>query len=169
MVVVFQYFADTLEAVTAEARRDGRWDAGILDLGTGCASVEKEETRVFLGRAEAGSHRVELHTVRVERGLNWDEAWDIYLDHSEEGDGFYLSAAQPPSVALVVGAGRKALGTAARLYNLYRPNTGVQHALENLESVRKRGLKWVPAEDAKGVRSLTIRLHSLLITHRRVL
>lgn len=41
---------------------------------------------------EAASGYIELHTVKLERGLSWDEAEKIWSENcSGEHDGFYLT------------------------------------------------------------------------------
>ena len=52
------------------------------DLGTGGDQVRKLETRIFLGRAEKGSFRVEINKIGVERGIPWEDAYAIYMQHN---------------------------------------------------------------------------------------
>lgn len=44
--------------------------------------MRKLETRVFLGRVEKGSFRVEIHKIGVERGVSWEDAYAIFQEHS---------------------------------------------------------------------------------------
>ena len=104
---IFQFFSDVMAAVILEAKRNGRWDLGILDLGSGVgggAGLEQLEsdapkladTRLFeLASDEAARNRrvVEMHTVLVERGLDWERALAIYEASRQKGvsAGFYLS------------------------------------------------------------------------------
>lgn len=46
--------------------------------------ARKLETRVFLGRVERGSYRVEIHKIGVERGVSWEDAYAVWKDHHEE-------------------------------------------------------------------------------------
>ncbi len=62
----------------------------FLDLGTGGDEVKKLETRVFLGRMDAGSYRTELVKIQIERGMPWPDAFEIYMEHKGEDDGFYF-------------------------------------------------------------------------------
>ena len=55
------------------------------DLGMGGDEARKLETRVFLGRLELGSYRVEIHKIGVERGVSWEDAFAIWKDHHDEG------------------------------------------------------------------------------------
>uniref|UniRef100_H3C2A9 Strawberry notch helicase C domain-containing protein n=1 Tax=Tetraodon nigroviridis TaxID=99883 RepID=H3C2A9_TETNG len=87
---LFQYFSDTLAAVIQEAKRNGRYDMGILDLGSGDEKVKKLDCRKFLTPGYTTSGHVELHTVSVERGMSWEEATHIWADQNGPDDGFYV-------------------------------------------------------------------------------
>ena len=60
---LFTYFSASLTAIILEAKRSGRWDMGILDLGSGGESVKKMETKTFVGSTSANTARTELTTV----------------------------------------------------------------------------------------------------------
>uniref|UniRef100_A0A7N8YGC8 Protein strawberry notch homolog 1 n=1 Tax=Mastacembelus armatus TaxID=205130 RepID=A0A7N8YGC8_9TELE len=60
---LFQYFSDTLAAVIQEAKKNGRYDMGILDLGSGDEKVKKVDCRRFLTPGYTTSGHVELYTV----------------------------------------------------------------------------------------------------------
>lgn len=65
---LFQYFADTLTAVVQNAKKNGRYDMGILDLGSGDEKVRKSDVKKFLTPGYSTSGHVELYTISVERG-----------------------------------------------------------------------------------------------------
>uniref|UniRef100_A0AAQ4Q0Y2 Protein strawberry notch homolog 1 n=1 Tax=Gasterosteus aculeatus aculeatus TaxID=481459 RepID=A0AAQ4Q0Y2_GASAC len=88
---LFQYFSDTLAAVILEAKKSGRYDMGILDLGNGDEKVKKVDCRKFLTPGYTTSGHVELYTVSVERGMSWEEATHAWADQSGPDDGFYAS------------------------------------------------------------------------------
>lgn len=108
---IFQFFSDVMAAVILEAKRSGRWDLGILDLGSSGSDQEAPtlvDTRLFeLANLEDSSitttcssnsskRVVEMHTVLVERGLDWERASAIYESSRQKGlsAGFYLSNVQ---------------------------------------------------------------------------
>lgn len=92
---LFQYFSDTLAAVIQEAKRNGRYDMGILgeagflrslhgesapdgndlllvlDLGSGDEKVKKMDCRKFLTPGYTTSGHVELHTVCLRIGFGY--------------------------------------------------------------------------------------------------
>ncbi|VDN25874.1 unnamed protein product, partial [Cylicostephanus goldi] len=124
---LFQYFTSIVAELIAQAKLDGTYDMGIMDLGTGGDQVRKLETRVFVGRAEKGGFRVEMQKIGVERGLSWDEAYALYKEHNSDEDGFYVSnnANGGRQVAvLVYGIGKRRFDNGARLYAVTRPSIG---------------------------------------------
>uniref|UniRef100_A0A4W3J911 Protein strawberry notch homolog 1 n=1 Tax=Callorhinchus milii TaxID=7868 RepID=A0A4W3J911_CALMI len=62
---LFQYFSDTLSAVIQNAKKNGRYDMGILDLGSGDEKVKKLEGKKFLTPGYSVSGYVALYTVSV--------------------------------------------------------------------------------------------------------
>ncbi|KAG7280140.1 LOW QUALITY PROTEIN: hypothetical protein CRUP_003767 [Coryphaenoides rupestris] len=141
---LFQYFADTLAAVIQEAKRNGRYDMGILDLGSGDEKVQKAECKKFLTPGYTTSGHVELYTVSVERGMSWEEATHAWADQSGADDGFYVQVRNNRKTAILV----KELNPKKRLFLVYRPNTGKQLKLETYVDIKKK-YKKVLSEDAK--------------------
>jgi len=84
---LFQYFTDTLATIVTTAKKAGRYDPGILDLGTEEAKIHRTRLHTFMTR----TGKIELHSFDVERGMSWDEAkskWSLLFDTNE---GFYIS------------------------------------------------------------------------------
>ena len=66
---VFSYFADTLHAIIAIAKRSGKYDGGIMDFGASGEHVTLEESQEFECDPALGpANRTELHRVCVELG-----------------------------------------------------------------------------------------------------
>ncbi|XP_067163279.1 protein strawberry notch homolog 1 isoform X2 [Apteryx mantelli] len=97
---LFQYFSDTLNAVIQNAKKNGRYDMGILDLGSGDEKVRKADVKKFLTPGYSTSGHVELYTISVERGMSWEEATKIWAEQTGPDDGFYLSLQVPSEDAL---------------------------------------------------------------------
>ncbi|MGH0167483.1 UNVERIFIED_CONTAM: hypothetical protein FKN15_062598 [Acipenser sinensis] len=89
---LFQYFSDTLSAVIQNAKKNGRYDMGILDLGSGDEKVRKVESKKFLTPGYSTSGHVELYTVSVERGMSWEDSTRVWAEQSGPDDGFYIQA-----------------------------------------------------------------------------
>ncbi|KAM4634944.1 protein strawberry notch homolog 1 isoform 1-T2 [Polymixia lowei] len=141
---LFQYFADTLGAVIQEAKRNGRYDMGILDLGSGDEKVKKMDCKKFLTPGYTTSGHVELYTVSVERGMSWEEATHAWAEQSGPDDGFYVQVRNNRKTAILV----KEVNAKKRLFLVYRPNTGKQLKLESYADIKKK-CKKVLSEDAK--------------------
>uniref|UniRef100_A0AAQ5ZMH6 Protein strawberry notch homolog 1 n=1 Tax=Amphiprion ocellaris TaxID=80972 RepID=A0AAQ5ZMH6_AMPOC len=141
---LFQYFSDTLAAVIQEAKKNGRYDMGILDLGSGDEKVKKVDCRKFLTPGYTTSGHVELYTVSVERGMSWEEATHAWAEQNGSDDGFYVQMRNNKKTAILV----KEVNTKKRLFLVYRPNTGRQLKLETYTDIKKK-FKKVLSEDAK--------------------
>uniref|UniRef100_A0A3Q3LEL0 Protein strawberry notch homolog 1 n=1 Tax=Mastacembelus armatus TaxID=205130 RepID=A0A3Q3LEL0_9TELE len=141
---LFQYFSDTLAAVIQEAKKNGRYDMGILDLGSGDEKVKKVDCRRFLTPGYTTSGHVELYTVGVERGMSWEEATHAWAEQNGPDDGFYVQMRNNKKTAILV----KEVNTKKRLFLVYRPNTGRQLKLETYADIKKK-FKKVLSEDAK--------------------
>lgn len=138
---LFQYFTDTLDAVIAQAKKVGRYDLGILDLGTGGDLVKRVKLDSFLQKHVTGTAKTELHTVLVERGLSWEEAIAKLDECSEKEEGFYLSAQarnNRKTAILAVADTSRSKGGKGKLFRVYRPNTGLQAKQETLEELKSK-------------------------------
>ena len=84
--------------------------------------------------------------VSVERGTSYSEAMRVWHDHDSPDDGFYLAIEEKV-------AGKKGVmlahmrqgkrhkdkqGNKERLYNVYKPNTGLQGRGESLAEIKKK-------------------------------
>lgn len=88
---LFQYFTDTLAAIVITAKKSGRYDLGILDLGTEEAKIHRTRLYTFMTKHPTGTGKIELHSFDVERGMSWEEAkakWSLLFGTHE---GFYIS------------------------------------------------------------------------------
>ncbi|XP_067910625.1 protein strawberry notch homolog 1 isoform X2 [Heterodontus francisci] len=141
---LFQYFSDTLSAVIQNAKKNGRYDMGILDLGSGDEKVKKLEARKFLTPGYSVSGHVEIYTISVERGMSWEEATKIWAEQMGTDDGFYLSMQirNNKKTAILV----KEVNSKKRLFMMYRPNTGKQLKLENYIDLKKKYKKVTSGE-----------------------
>nr|XP_022905904.1 protein strawberry notch isoform X2 [Onthophagus taurus] len=141
---LFRYFTDTLAAIISQAKRSGRFDLGILDLGTSGENVKRVKTWMFLRKHATGTAPTELHTVHVERGMAWAEALDKWSELSGAKEGFYVSHQvrnnkHTAILAVQVDAGvKKKESKKDQMYFVYRPNTGLQFRQESLAELEKK-------------------------------
>uniref|UniRef100_A0A8D9EDV4 Protein strawberry notch n=1 Tax=Cacopsylla melanoneura TaxID=428564 RepID=A0A8D9EDV4_9HEMI len=153
---LFKYFTDTLAAIVSQAKKSGRFDLGILDLGAAGDNVKRVKVYSFLRKHSTGKATTELHIVQVERGMSWAEAMDKYSDLVGNKEGFYLShqirnGKQTAVLSIAVTANpspskNKAENKKSILFTLYRPNTGLQIKQENLAEMEKKYKKVTPDE-----------------------
>uniref|UniRef100_A0A8C7ME22 Protein strawberry notch homolog 1 n=1 Tax=Oncorhynchus kisutch TaxID=8019 RepID=A0A8C7ME22_ONCKI len=139
---LFQYFSDTLAAVIQNAKKNGRYDMGILDLGSGDEKVKKIEAKKFLTPGYSTSGHVELYTVSVERGMSWEDATHAWAEQSGPDDGFYIRNNKKTAILV------QEVNSKKRLFLVYRPNTGKQLKLEAYADIKKK-CKKVLSDDAK--------------------
>ena len=152
---LFKYFTDTLAAIISKEKRMGRFDLGILDLGAGGENVKRIRLIRFLRKHSTGIAPIELQTVQVERGMIWQEAMEKWADMEDEKEGFYLSHQARNgnytailAVAVETRESKVLLGTATKkaknekkkdqMFQVYRPNTGLQVRLESLADLEKK-------------------------------
>ncbi|XP_075983440.1 protein strawberry notch isoform X2 [Anticarsia gemmatalis] len=152
---LFKYFTDTLAAVMEQARRSGRFDLGILDLGSTGERVRRVRCVRFVRRHATGRAPVELHTVHSERGMDWAEALDKWSELTGAKEGFYLSqqARNNKYTAVLCAAvhsstKKEKLTKKDLMFQIYRPNTGLQIRLESLAEIEKKYRK-VESKDAE--------------------
>ncbi|XP_057655618.1 protein strawberry notch-like isoform X8 [Diorhabda carinulata] len=162
---LFKYFTDTLAAIITSAKRSGRFDLGILDLGAGGEVVKRVRTVTFLRKHATGTAPTELHTVHVERGMSWPEALEKFADLVGEYEGFWLShqvrnGKTTAILAVTVDTGGGGGSTKGKkegkkeskkdqLFSVYRPNTGLQFRQESLSELEKKYKKVESAEAEK--------------------
>ncbi|XP_012140894.1 protein strawberry notch isoform X3 [Megachile rotundata] len=152
---LFKYFTDTLNAIVTQAKKTGRFDMGILDLGTSGENVKRVKLYRFLRKHATGKAPTELHVVHVERGMNWAEAVDKCSELTGSKEGFYLShqirnGKQTAILAVAVDTGSKKKSESKKdqLYMVYRPNTGLQLRQETLGELEKK-YKKVSSDEAE--------------------
>ncbi|GAB6030353.1 Protein strawberry notch 1 [Chamberlinius hualienensis] len=151
---LFKYFSDTLAAVISQAKKAGRFDMGILDLGTGEDQAKRFKCDNFIIRHATGKAKIELHTLSVERGVSWKQALEKWQELIGASEGFYLSqqarnSHQTTVLAVCnVSSGRKKdkKDKGEKLYSIYRPNSGVQQRMESIAEIKRKYKKVVPDE-----------------------
>ncbi|XP_039751873.1 protein strawberry notch isoform X2 [Pararge aegeria] len=152
---LFKYFTDTLAAVMEQARRSGRFDLGILDLGSAGESVRRVRCVRFLRRHATGQAPVELHTVHSERGLEWSVALEKLSAGGSAEEGFYVSRTPRNGKLTAVlclahtparPERRDRLAKKERMFQIYKANTGLQLRLESLAEIEKKYRRAEPGD-----------------------
>merc|ERR1719397_244694 len=144
--LLFKYFSDTLAAIISQAKRSGRYDQGILDVGmTQEDHVELAKTHTFVRKHATGKAKIELHVLQVERGMSWEQALEKEKEcASTENEGFWLShqvrnGKKTAILAILDEQGKKTKKSKeGKLYFVYRPNTGQQVKQESIAELKKK-------------------------------
>lgn len=160
---LFKYFTDTLAAIVGQAKRLGRFDMGILDLASGsgdAVNVTRVKLYTFIRKHATGTAPTELHMVHVERGTSWDQALEKWGELIGPKEGFYLShqirngkqtAILATAIETNVSNEKQSKGKQGKekeMYNVTRPNTGLQFRQESLAELEKK-YKKVTIDDAQ--------------------
>ena len=157
--LLFKYFSDTLQAIIQQAKRSGRYDQGILDVGmTQEDHVDLVKTHTFLRKHATGKAKIELHVLQVERGMSWDGALEKEKEVGGENEGFWLSHQVRNNKKTAILAvmdetsrkekkGKEKKDT-SKLFFVYRPNTGQQVKQETLAELKKK-YKKVSSEECE--------------------
>merc|ERR1719305_2121551 len=156
--LLFKYFSDTLAAIISQAKRAGRYDQGILDVGmTKEDKVELVKTHCFTRKHATGKAKIELHVLQVERGMSWEAAEQKKDEGAQdENEGYWLSMQvrnnkKTAILALMDETSKKGKINKkpdSKLFYVYRPNTGQQVKQETLGELRKK-YKKVSAEECE--------------------
>lgn len=144
---LFKYFTDTLNSIISDAKKSGRFDLGILDLGASGENVKRIKVYKFQRKHATGVAATQLNIVHVERGMSWAEVTEKYQELVGPKEGFYLShqvrnnkqtAILAVAVEVNTTNNKKKGKEKDTLYIVYRPNTGVQMKQETLGELEKK-------------------------------
>uniref|UniRef100_A0AC35TN79 AAA_34 domain-containing protein n=1 Tax=Rhabditophanes sp. KR3021 TaxID=114890 RepID=A0AC35TN79_9BILA len=142
---LFDYFTMILTELIKVAKHDGTFDMGIMDIGTGENHVRNLETRVFAGKLEYNTFRVEMQKISVERGMSWEEALCIHKVHNNANDGFYIcpygNLGRHQILLVCEVGGKRAFEGEEHLYSVTKPQMGRIQKLERLGEILKRHKK----------------------------
>jgi hypothetical protein len=136
---LFEYFAEIVKELIKQAKVDGTYDMGIMDLGAGGDRVQKTQSRLFRSQNESLNFQVELHKISVERGVDWDEAVSLANMHNRENDGFYVCpvrGSKIPGIAFIFEYSKDSDGESRGLC-ITRPNTGRSPRVEPLKELSR--------------------------------
>ncbi|XP_064614960.1 uncharacterized protein LOC135479136 [Liolophura sinensis] len=120
--LIFNYFCEVMKVMIANARKEGRYNEGLLDIMAASVEMEKEPREVFKDVSKGNA--VTKHIVlTVDRGMSWDQATVRLSNHSGKDDGFYVSRKDIFGRKLYLLATQKE--NSAHAFRIARPNTGL--------------------------------------------
>ena len=140
---LFQYFTDTLTAITTQAKKAGRFDKGILDLCVGDDGCKSQLLYTWDCEHSTGKASTSLYRLQVQRGMTWQQAIEKAHMLLQPGEGFYLSKRLRKSrkaalLAVLDNCQANEKRTKAdKMYTIYRPNLGRVGKQERYADLRK--------------------------------
>uniref|UniRef100_A0A0K2TS10 Protein strawberry notch n=1 Tax=Lepeophtheirus salmonis TaxID=72036 RepID=A0A0K2TS10_LEPSM len=150
--MLFKYFSDTLDAIISQAKRTGKYDQGILDVGlTEEDRVELVKTHTFKRKHATGVTKIELHVLHVERGLSWEASQEKWSELVGADEGYWVSHQvrnnkKTAILAVALDNKKGKENKKEKMFVLYRPNTGQQVKNESLSELKKKYKKVSPDE-----------------------
>ncbi|CAD5223444.1 unnamed protein product [Bursaphelenchus okinawaensis] len=129
---LFGYFTDIINELIKQAKANGTFDKGIMDLGHGTDTATEMEKREFRGVIDNSNFLVKMHKIGAERGVKWEEAVRLFQAQTDDEDnvcGFYLGKANAHRKVLIIlvvhSLKRSPLNSnGQKTYTIVRPNSG---------------------------------------------
>ncbi|XP_063968793.1 protein strawberry notch homolog 1-like [Lytechinus pictus] len=142
---LFKYFSDTMVTIVSRAKKEGQWDAGIMDISNERMDIRRIHTDTYV--AMSGNATNELHKVGAERGMSWRQAIDMWSELSHPEEGFYISQVMKfgRKVAILARFPPSSSSKKSAL-QLFKPNIGLQSKLETVSDLKLRFRKVLPDE-----------------------
>ncbi|CAG2225424.1 Protein strawberry notch homolog 2,Protein FORGETTER 1,Protein strawberry notch,Protein strawberry notch homolog 1 [Mytilus edulis] len=120
--LMFNYFTEVLKLTIQNARKEGRYNEGMLDITASSVEMIGEPKEIFseLNKSHTKTRLIELN---IDRGMSWDMAVTRLESHTGPHDGFYISKRDMWGRKLCILATQKE--TSSHLFRISRPNTGL--------------------------------------------
>lgn len=151
---LFDYFDSTLNFITEQAKKAGKFDQGILDLCIGADGCKSSKVAEWSRQHSTGMASLSLHKLQVERGFSWQKAIEKNR-RSLLDEGFYLSKNLRKAKAVAIlavcdrsEANMKKKPVSDQRYSIYKPNTGLLSKQMKLSDLEEAYSATAP-EDAK--------------------
>ena len=149
---LFEYFTSTLNFITTQAKKAGKFDQGILDLCIGVEGCKSSRVAEWSRQHSTGKASLSLHRLQVERGLSWQRAIEKHHMLDKPGEGFYLSKKIRKARAVAIlavldpSSANMKRQPSERRYSIYKPNTGLIAKQERLNDLRNSYTATAPAD-----------------------
>ncbi|XP_020573250.1 protein FORGETTER 1 [Phalaenopsis equestris] len=150
---LFELFINILELLVHNARSEGQFDSGIVDIKANIIEQQGSPKTVHVDNLSGAS--TVLFTFTVDRGITWEFAKDVFDERQKDGlgstnDGFYESRRE------WIGRRHYMLafeGTSTGMYKIYRPAIGevlremplaeLKSKYRKVSSIEKANKGWV--------------------------
>lgn len=118
-------------------------------MGSGNQIVNIVRSIIFIHKHATGTAPVEIHTIRIERGISWTEALDKSYELNGEYEGFWIAYQYGKHVPLLAVSTDTNNNTSEKLFCIYKPNLGLCPGRESLTSLKGNSRKVSAAEAEK--------------------
>nr|XP_054771437.1 uncharacterized protein LOC129279369 [Lytechinus pictus] len=132
--MIFTYFFGVLQAAIAAARKEGRYNEGLVDIMA--SSIEMVGNPRPLFTDAKTSSPVSHVSLEVDRGMSWEAAVKRADNFQGKHDGFYRSKREQFGGYMYLLATKKQNST--HFYKICRPNTGVSGFDEDISELLMR-------------------------------
>ncbi|KAJ8030843.1 Protein FORGETTER 1 [Holothuria leucospilota] len=142
--MIFNYFYECLQATIATAKKEGKYNEGLLDISASSVDIIGQPTEVF---KDANKSTPTRHvSLTIDRGMSWEMALERFNSLQGKRNGFYRSRYERFGRYLYLLATQKA--DKSHVFKVARPNTGVSNFDEDIGDLLTRYIP-VPVEKAE--------------------
>ncbi|CAD7698075.1 unnamed protein product [Ostreobium quekettii] len=145
---LFSWYQEHLDIIVNGAKKEGRYDTGIVDVQATCLELQGDPETVFVDELSNG--RTLHYRVHMDRGVSWEDAVKMLKEHkkttatADDGrSGFYRNKPGGHRVLHVVLALYDADSSMPRL-KMIRPLTGIAHKPWKSSELKQR---YIPLEN----------------------
>ncbi|XP_033761230.1 LOW QUALITY PROTEIN: protein FORGETTER 1-like [Pecten maximus] len=144
--VIFTYFMECMKLMIQNAKTEGRYNEGMLDIKASSVEMVNKPKGLFknLTKGHADTKLLEL---KVDRGVSWSAALTRLETHKGPKDGFYISKREIFGRKLYILATQKE--NSNHLFRYTRPNTGLSQVDEEETDLNHRYVAVDPSKAEK--------------------
>ncbi|ESO98738.1 hypothetical protein LOTGIDRAFT_231151 [Lottia gigantea] len=119
--LIFNYFTEAMKVIIKNAKKEGRYNEGMLDITATSIQLIGKPTEIF-SNLSRGHGTTQSALLKVDRGMSWEAALKKQ-EHSGGSGNFYVSKRDMWGRKMYILATKK--DNSSHLYTICRPNTGV--------------------------------------------
>ncbi|XP_060078626.1 uncharacterized protein LOC132558114 [Ylistrum balloti] len=144
--MVFTYFIECMKLMVQNAKMEGRYNEGMLDIKASSVEIVNKPRELFKNLTK-GHTDTKLLELKVDRGVSWSSALTRLDTHKGPRDGFYASKREIFGRKLYILATQKE--HSSHLFRYTRPNTGLSQVDEEETDLNHRYVAVDPSKAEK--------------------